>query len=153
MLEKGIINEIISSNGVEIRKIKYKEHALQLRKDIPVHVNSIPAGKSTIDLFFSNETADHAELQSRLLLPIASLILGFIAIPLSYSSPKKGRYSKIFLGAIIYFIYFIAMSIAKKIYLLAYIPSFFGLWWIHVLVMAMLIYVYHADSHKIPGRE
>jgi lipopolysaccharide export system permease protein len=153
MLKEGIINEIISPNGVETRTTKYEEHVLQLRQAIPLHINSIPAGKSTIDLFFSNETTDHAELQSRLLLPIASLILGFIAIPLSYSSPKKGRYSKIFLGAIIYFIYFISMSIAKKIYLLAYIPSFFGLWWIHILVMAMLIYVYYVDSHKIPARE
>ena len=152
MLKEGVISEITSANGVETRITKYKEHGLQLRKDIPAHVNSIPAGKSTIDLFFSNETADHAELQSRLLLPIASLILGLIAIPLSYSSPKKGRYSKIFLGAVVYFIYFITMSVAKKIYLLSYIPGFFGLWWIHVLVMSMLIYIYHADSHKIPGR-
>jgi len=152
ILKEGIINEIISSNSVEIRKTKYKEHVLQLNQAIPLHVNSISAGKPTIDLFFSNKTTDNAELQSRLLLPIASLILGFIAIPLSYSSPKKGRYSKIFLGAIIYLIYFIAMSIAKKIYLLSYIHSFFGLWWIHILVMAMLIYVYYVDSHKIPGR-
>ena len=152
MLKEGIINEITSANGLETRVTKYNEHVIQLRQGIPLYKNKISAGKPTIDLFFSDKTTDHAELQSRLLLPIASLILGFIAIPLSYSSPKKGRYSKIFLGAVIYFIYFISMAIAKKIYLLAYIPSFFGLWWIHILVAGMLIYVYYIDSHKIPGR-
>ena len=152
ILKEGIINEITSANGLETRITKYNEHVIQLGQDIPLYKNKVSAGKPTIDLFFSNETTDHAELQYRLLLPIASLILGLIAIPLSYSSPKKGRYSKIFLGAIIYFIYFISMAIAKKIYLLAYIPSFFGLWWIHILVAGMLIYVYYIDSHKIPGR-
>ena len=94
-------------------------------------------------LIFSNEVEAMAELQSRLLLPIATLVLGFAAIPLSYSSPRKGRYNKIFLGALVYFSYFIGMSISKKMYLLEFIPSYLGLWWMHVVVIIITLLCIH----------
>ena len=83
--------------------------------------------KNTYDLFMSNDLASRAEFQARLMLPLATLILGFLAIPLSYSSPRKGRYDKIFLGALVYFVYFIAMSVTKKMFLLELTPSFLGI--------------------------
>ncbi len=157
LLEDGVITEILSSfesnAKFTTRTTKYAEHGVQLGQDLPIFTNTKYESRSTIALIFSNEVEAMAELQSRLLLPIATLVLGFAAIPLSYSSPRKGRYNKIFLGALVYFSYFIGMSISKKMYLLEFIPSYLGLWWMHVIVILMLYYVYTVDYKKIPSRQ
>ena len=157
LLKDGVITEILSpynSNSKSTtRSTKYEEHGVQLGQDLPLFINSKYEARSTISLFMSNEIEALAELQSRLMLPIATLVLGFAAIPLSYSSPRKGRYNKIFFGAFIYFSYFIAMSISKKMYILEITPSFFGLWWLHMLFILALIYIYMADYKRLPSRQ
>ena len=101
----------------------------------------------------SNDLASRAELQARLMLPLATLILGFLAIPLSYSSPRKGRYDKIFLGALVYFLYFIAMSITEKMFLLELTPSLLGLWWLHLIMIGIIARIYYQDQNSIPRRQ
>ena len=136
-----------------IRITKYSEHGVQLGQDLPIYNNVKYEAKSTIELFYLKDIGASAELQSRLLLPLATLVLGFAAIPLSYSSPRKGRYNKIFFGALIYFSYFIAMSITKKMYLLEIIPLFLGLWWLHIFAILFLVYIYLNDYKRIPSRQ
>ena len=157
LLKDGVITEIISPYKSELntttRTTKYVEHGVQLGQDLPIYINTKYEAKSTLALFSLNEIDALVELQSRLLLPIATLVLGFAAIPLSYSSPRKGRYNKIFFGALLYFSYFIAMSISKKMFLLEITPSFFGIWWIHMLVILILVYIYMKDYRKIPTRQ
>ena len=157
LLKDGIITEILAPYNNDskstTRSTKYEEHGVQLGQDLPVFTNNKYEARSTLSLFTSNEIDALAELQSRLLLPVATLVLGFAAIPLSYSSPRKGRYNKIFFGAFIYFSYFIAMSISKKMYILEITPSFFGLWWLHMLFILALIYIYMADYKRLPSRQ
>ena len=138
---------------IKPRKTKYKEHIIKINQPLPLFKISKSSSKRTSDLFFSSSSEDMAELQSRLLLPFASLLLGFIAIPVSYCAPKKGRYTKIFLGASLYFLYFVVMSVAKKMYILEYTPNFFGIWWIHIFAVSFLIYLYHSDSTSIRDRD
>jgi len=152
LMKEGIISEVISPIYTTTRKTVYKEHGIQLGQDIPKFYNTKFDSMSTIELFQSKNIESSAELQSRLLLPIATLLLGFIAIPLSYSSPRKGRYNKIFFGAVVYFIYFILISIAKKLYLLNHTPIFFGTWWVHVMVAIVIFLIYTNDMNKIPNR-
>jgi lipopolysaccharide export system permease protein len=152
LMKEGIINEVISSIDSITRKTKYEEHGIQLGQDIPKFYNKKFDSMSTIELFNNEEIESSAELQYRLLLPIATLLLGFIAIPLSYSSPRKGRYNKIFSGAMIYFTYFILISVAKKLYLLNHTPVFFGTWWVHVMVAIIILFIYINDMNKIPNR-
>ena len=153
LLKDGTITELLAPYKSNVRITKYSEHGVQLGQDLPIYINEKYDAKSTIELLSINNIIASAELQSRLMLPIATLVLGFAAIPLSYSSPRKGRYNKIFFGAIVYFSYFIVMSISEKMYLLEIIPSFLGLWWLHAVLIFALIYIYLKDYNKIPSRQ
>ncbi len=150
-LEEGEIYQLIGDQGAT-RKTKYKEHAVQLEQILPTYISDKSSSKTTYELFFSDTNEDSAELQSRFLLPLASLLLGFIAIPISYCAPKKGRYAKVFVGALLYFFYFVSMSVAKKMYILGQTPSFLGIWWIHIFAIIFLIYLYYIDSTSIRDR-
>ena len=153
LLKDGVIVETLSSVNANTKITEYETHGLMLGKElISFEDNSLKA-KNTYDLFISNDLASRAEFQARLMLPLATLILGFLAIPLSYSSPRKGRYDKIFLGSLVYFLYFIAMSITEKMFLLELIPSLLGLWWLHLIMIGIIARIYYQDQNSIPRRQ
>jgi lipopolysaccharide export system permease protein len=153
ILKDGVITELLAPYKSNTRITKYSEHGVQLGQDLPIYTNNKYDAMGTIQLFSVDDIEASAELQSRFMLPIATLILAFVAIPLSYSSPRKGRYNKIFFGALVYFSYFIMMSIAEKMFLLQVLPIYLGLWWIHFLMILALYYVYKTDYKKIPTRQ
>ncbi|MDG2106441.1 MAG: LPS export ABC transporter permease LptF [Gammaproteobacteria bacterium] len=153
LLKDGIITETSSSIDADTKITEYEEHGLMLGKELVGFENNKLEAKSTYELFMSNSIAARAELQARLMLPIATLILGFLAIPISYSAPRKGRYDKIFLGALVYFLYFIAMSVSKKMFLLELTPNFLGLWWLHLIMIGIIFKIYHQDENSIPRRQ
>ncbi len=153
LLKNGTITEVLSSVNATTRITEYMEHGIMLGQELAVFTNSKYGAKSTYELLSLDNLESTAEFQSRLMLPLATLILGFLAIPLSYSSPRKGRYDKVFLGALIYFTYFIAMSITKKMFLLELTPSCLGLWWLHLIMAGLIIGIYYQDETKIPGRQ
>jgi len=153
ILRDGVITELLAPYKSNTRTTRYLEHGVQLGQDLPMYTNNKYDSMGTIQLFSIDGIKASAELQSRFMLPIATLVLGFAAIPLSYSSPRKGRYNKIFFGALVYFSYFIIMSIAEKMFLLNIVPIFLGLWWIHLLVILALYYIYVSDYKRIPSRK
>ena len=151
-MDEGIINEVIPPDLVTSRKTEYVSHGIQLGQELPRFYNEKYDAISTLQLLRDSSLESKTEFQSRIMLPIATLLLCYLAIPLSYSSPRKGRYNKIFPASVIYFIYFTLMSISEKIFLLEYIPDFFGLWWLHVFVAVIVYYIYTRDSEVIPNR-
>ncbi len=153
LLRDGVIIEILPPYKGNTRTTRYIEHGVQLGQDLPIFINNKYEALTTYELFFLDDIEAKAELQSRFILPLATLILGFIAIPLSHSSPRKGRYNKIFLAALVYFSYFITMSFVKKMYLLELTPNILGLWWIHVIFIILIAVLYFQDSTKIPSRQ
>jgi len=153
LLKNGTIIETLTSIDTNTTITQYKEHGLMLGKAAISFESDDLEEQSTYDLFMSNSLASRAELQARLMFPLATLILGFLAIPISYSSPRKGRYDKIFLGALVYFSYFIAMSVTKKMFLLELTPNFLGLWWLHLVMIGIMAGIYYQDKNSIPRRQ
>lgn len=152
LLRDGVISEIIPPDYKTTRKTKYREHGVQLGQELPDFTNTKYDAMSTLSLVRLEDKESSAELQSRILLPVATILLGFIAFPVSYSSPRKGRYTKVFLGSLIYFTYLIVMSITEKLYLLDVTPSILGIWWIHFLMLLLITHVYRNDMNTIPIR-
>ncbi len=66
---------------------------------------TVPERKPSRELFGSTELVDIAELQRRISLPIMVLVLAFIAVPLSALRPREGRYARVAIAILLYFIY------------------------------------------------
>ena len=96
---------------------------------------------STHDLFLSDSRKDHAELQWRFSTPFSTILLGLLGIPLSRSSPRKGKYAKIFMATIIFAVYYFLGSMMKTLVEQGTIPVFPGLWWM-IVGLGVLVSVY-----------
>ncbi len=85
---------------------------------LPVKTPQPPGYKvkstSSFELLHSTDPVDSAELQWRLSTPLSALLLALLAIPLSRSRPRKGRYAKMLLAIVVYAIYFNMLDISRS---------------------------------------
>lgn len=72
-----------------------------------------------------------AEMQWRLSVPIATVLLALLAVPLSRSRPREGRYGRIAIGLLVFIIYLNLLSAAKAWTEEGAISPMLGLWWVH----------------------
>jgi len=105
------------------------ERKVSRKKALPTHV------------LWNSERADYrAELHWRLALPIGTFLLAVLALPLSYTTPRKGRYSKLALAILIYLTYFNLLGIAQSWVEKQQIAGWLGLWWVHGLAVILILY-------------
>jgi lipopolysaccharide export system permease protein len=95
-----------------------------------------PESSPLADLLDSDNPVHRAEVQWRMSVPIALLILTFIAVPLSRSGPRQGRYGGIATGVLVYIIYVDLLGAAKVWVEREQSPEFLGLWWVHLVFLA-----------------
>jgi lipopolysaccharide export system permease protein len=108
--------------------VEFAEHGIPIRmKEEQDFVEGI-AAKSTWALLQSSVPTDRAELQWRVSLPLSLFVLGILAVPLSRSSPREGRYARLGIGLLIYLVYANVMAIAS-----VWVPDWLGMWWVHIL--------------------
>ncbi len=98
-------------------------------------------GKTLSQLWQSSENAERAELQWRISIPLAALILALLAVPLSYTSPREGRFGKIAIAILIYIPYANLLVLMRKWIASGTVPSWIGLWPIHILVLCLILYL------------
>ena len=120
--------------------IKYAEYGLLVpaRKDrnYPLRTQAL----STRELWNSDNPEHKAELDWRISLPVATLILVMMALPLSQASPRGGRYAQLALGIMLYLIYSNLLGIGKAWISKGIVPYWIGTSWVHVLG-AITLYV------------
>ena len=88
----------------------------------------------TLQLAGSNNPDDMAEFQWRLTTPVTTLLLGILGVPLSRSAPRRGRYAKTVVAALVYAIFYGLSVIAKNWVEQGVVDIIPGVWWPHVLL-------------------
>lgn len=93
----------------------------------------------TLSLLRSDNPALRAELHWRMAIPLMVFVLAMLAVPLSRLRPRQGRYSRVWLAIVVYFIYFSLASASKVWMAKGQIPAVLGLWWVHALVIVLTL--------------
>ena len=104
------------------------------------------AAKPTRDLLRSRALADRAELHWRISWPLQLFVLALIAIPLSRTSPREGRYARLGIALFVYLIYFNLLSIARVWLERGITAEAVGMWWVHAAVGLLGLLMLARDS-------
>ena len=101
-------------------------------------------------LLVSDDLEEIAELQWRIGVPISTLLLAFLAVPLSRAQPREGRYGRLAIGLLVFIIYLNMMSAAKSWIEQGSISPTLGLWWVHavILLFTLTLLGYQNGWHK-----
>ena len=134
------------------RIIEYAEYGVLVPKpadrSYPLRVQAL----STAQLWSSDNPEHKAELDWRISLPVATLFLVMMALPLSQTTPRGGRYSKLALGILIYLVYSNLLGMGKAWISKDIVPYWIGTSWVHALGIITL-YVLMRQSGLMRGRK
>ena len=109
-----------------------------------------PRARPVSTLLGSNDLEEIAELQWRIGVPLSTLLLGFLAVPLSRAQPREGRYGRLAIGLLVFIIYLNMMSAAKTWIEQGTVSPTLGMWWVHasVLFLALGLLAVQNGWHK-----
>jgi lipopolysaccharide export system permease protein len=119
----------------EFRVIEFREHGIPYRLPSPTPPEPRPRAIAFFDLLRSDKPEHIAEFQWRLGIPLSTIILAILAVPLSRSQPRAGRYGRLAIGLLAFIIYLNMMSAAKAWIEQSTISPALGLWWVHATVL------------------
>jgi lipopolysaccharide export system permease protein len=97
----------------------------------------------TMDLIGSDKREYQAEFQWRISLILSCLLLSLLAVLLMQSHTSERRYLPFIIGISIYLIYSNLLGIAQTLLKRDVIPVFIGLWWVHILLILVLLTLYY----------
>ena len=98
-------------------------------------------GKSLSQLWGTGDPGDQAELQWRVSIPLAALLLALLAAPLGHVSPREGRFGKIGLAILVYIPYANLLVLMRKWIAAGSVPAWIGLWPVHALIVALTLWL------------
>lgn len=104
------------------------------------------AMKPTRALLESSDLGDRAELQRRVSTPLMALILMLVAVPLARVRPRQGRFGRIGIAILFYFIYSLLLDAARTWVETAVVPEWVGIWWVHAIAIALGLWLLFRES-------
>ena len=75
----------------------------------------------------------------RFSVPIATVLLALLAVPLARSRPREGRYGRIAIGLLVFIIYLNLLSAAKAWTEEGAVDPRIGLWWVHAGMLLLTL--------------
>ena len=108
----------------------------------------------TEELLKSDNKAHVAALQWRFSVPILVLVVTLIAIPLSKTNPRQGRFARMLPAVLLYVIYLVVLNAARGAVEDGKISTALGLWWVHALFLfiALLLLLIPVVRQKVRQR-
>jgi lipopolysaccharide export system permease protein len=80
-----------------------------------------------------------AELQWRLTMPLSTLILAFMAVPLSRVKTRKGKYARLLPALLLYIAYADLIFLSQAWIQQGTISPRLGMWWVHGIMLFLAI--------------
>ena len=124
---------------LEFEVVRFAEHGIPIRLPPPDTATDDPDVLSTRALLETRDRNSLAELQWRLSIPLSAIVLVLLALPLSRTSPRQGRYGKLALAVLVYILYSNFLGAARVWVEQGTVPTVVGLWWVHLLAAAIAL--------------
>lgn len=121
----------------DYREIQYDRYGVLLPSPEVISELTERDGQPTLELVGSKNPRQIAELQWRLSLPLAVLVVTVLAVPLARVNPRQGRFLKLLPAIMLYMVY-LGLLIAMRGQIdKARISPALGMWWVHGLFLAL----------------
>ncbi len=138
-LEQGTIFER-AANNKGYRIMQYQKQGIVL-PEVAATRRVRLAGLPTAELIHSDKLIHQAELQWRLSIPLMVLVLVLLALPLSYTTPRKGQFTKLAVAILVYVAYQNLLGLAQSWMEKGTTPIFLGIWWVHILFFGIFLFL------------
>ncbi len=128
--------------SAEFRIVSFREHSVRMEQPEIRPSQRKQKARPTSSLNAA-AASDVAELQWRISMPLSVLVLALLAVPLSRTNPRQGKYAKLFVAVLVYLLYNNLLGMANSWTARGAVPGVIGMWWVHLLMLtgAWLLFV------------
>lgn len=134
------------------RILQFSRYGMRLESVEILNPNIKHDAIPSAELWGSQDRHDIAELQWRLSLPIAAVCLVLMAVPLSRTTPRQGRFGKLFVAVLIFIVYYNLLGTAQVWLEKGTLGSLPGLWWVHALPVLITLGLFYFMRMPAPRR-
>lgn len=124
----------------ELSIFSFSEHGIHIPA-LEVNLSKNLEAEPTLSLIKQNDQQSHAELHWRLALIFSAPVMALLAFPLSYTTPRQGRFGKLALGILLYAVYANLIITGKSMIEDGRIPNWLGLWWAHLIFIFLALWL------------
>ncbi|RLA08047.1 MAG: LPS export ABC transporter permease LptF [Gammaproteobacteria bacterium] len=128
---------IINKQNDRITITEFAEHGTKFGTEKTTEKTTL-ASIPTMDLFKSVNPRHIGELQWRISMPLATILLVALAVPLSYSNPRAGKFGRLMVALVTYIGYSNILIFSKRWIMDGTIPGYIGMWWTHLLALLVV---------------
>ncbi|MDH5601521.1 MAG: LPS export ABC transporter permease LptF [Gammaproteobacteria bacterium] len=122
--------------------IAFEEQGIRISEKSAVNVQKKYSAMLTMELLKGKSVTHTSELHSRIAPILLCLLLSALAIPLSHTSPRQGRYTRLGIGLVIYLVFSNLVYVGKNWINLGKISPELGLWWIHAILLLLVVFLF-----------
>jgi len=123
----------------DFRMMRFERNDIRVPDSEPTSVGASERRERLTELVRSRSPAAWAELHWRIGAPLAALILGLLALPMSRQAPRTARYGRLLVALLIYLVYLNFLLIGRSGLESGWVPSLLGLWWVHLPVLGLAL--------------
>jgi lipopolysaccharide export system permease protein len=127
--------------SAQFRIVRFAEHVVPVQVPVVTDVIRNLEARPSAALLASHDPNQRAELHWRLAMPLMCMVLALLAVPLARLRPRQGRYARVWLAVVIFFLYSNLISVGKVWIARGTVPESLGLWWAHAAVMLLALAV------------
>jgi len=126
---------------------QYKQCSVKIQERDVVATNNDRQAKTTLELAASSNIKDRAEFHWRLSLPVLSLLFAYLAALMSRTSPRQGRFVKLFTAIILLVFFNNALSVARSWVERGDINVQLGMWMVPMVMFFVVASMVLAQSN------
>jgi lipopolysaccharide export system permease protein len=117
------------------RTLTFTEQRVPISITAPPSLQQRVDTRATVDLANPSDPREIAEYHWRLATPLMVLLLALVSVPLSRLAPRQGRYARVPVVLLVYFIYVNLLAAGQTWLIRGVIPPWSGLWWVHGAIL------------------
>jgi len=141
-----------NAGSAEFRIVEFEKYAVRI--DTGEVKTAVPSVKALpmLELLADHSPDARAELVWRAGLPLSALVLSLLAVPMSFVNPRAGRSLNLMLAALLYTVYTNMLSIFQAWVMQQKIGVVFGMWAVHLVMLAMVAMMFYLRLSVRPFR-
>ena len=147
VLDKGYRVEGVPGKN-EYQITHFEEYGTRLEAPEKIEENLEINAMPTSELLGSNDIKRQAALQWRLSIPLMVLIVTLLAVPLSRTDPRQGRYAKLLPAVMLYFAYLVMLNAMRGALESGSVPIGVTLLPVHLLFLLIALVLLGWDNLK-----
>lgn len=141
ILERGVRFEgEVGEKGYTV--VEFEKHGVRIHEKLDVKIQKEYSAMPTLELLKHKSAQHKAELHSRIAPIFLCLLLSALAVPLSQTSPRQGRYARLGFGLVIYLVFSNFIYVGKTWINAGTISPALGLWWIHATLLLLVVFLF-----------